>query len=71
LFGEQMPVRAAIHTINGFSAHADRDELLAWHGAIKPDTTFLVHGDMEAMNSFSKQLPGKVVMPALNSSYDL
>ena len=27
LFGEDIPVRARIHTINGFSAHADQQEL--------------------------------------------
>jgi metallo-beta-lactamase family protein len=48
IFGETVPVRAHIHTINGFSAHADRDELIAWHAATgKPKTTFLVHGDPE------------------------
>jgi len=31
IFWEEIPVRAKIHTINGFSAHADRQELLAWH----------------------------------------
>jgi metallo-beta-lactamase family protein len=41
-------VRARIHTINGFSAHADQAELLAWHAATgKPGLTFLVHGDVE------------------------
>jgi metallo-beta-lactamase family protein len=31
LFGEEVPVRAQVHTINGFSAHADQGELLRWH----------------------------------------
>ena len=71
LFGEQIPVRAKIHTINGFSAHADRDELLAWQRAIKPDTTFLVHGDNDAMMSFSKLLTGTVHMPEPHSSFEV
>ncbi len=71
LFGEQFQVRARIHTINGFSAHADRDELLAWQRAIKPDTTFLVHGDNDAMISFSKLLTGVVHMPEANSSFEI
>lgn len=34
LLGEDIAVKAKVHTINGFSAHADRDEQLAWHGRI-------------------------------------
>jgi metallo-beta-lactamase family protein len=30
IFGEWYPVHAAVETIEGFSAHADRDELLEW-----------------------------------------
>ncbi len=71
LFGEEIPVRAKIHTINGFSAHADRDELLAWHHAIKPEATFLVHGDEAVMQSFSQLLTGKVQLPQKGESFDL
>ena len=56
LFGDEIPVRAQLHTINGFSAHADRDELLAWHRALSPEQTILVHGDEKAMRSFAGQL---------------
>ena len=56
LFGEEIPVRAKLHTINGFSAHADRDELLAWHHALRPARTILVHGDEKAMLSFGGRL---------------
>ncbi len=72
LFGEEIRVRAHIHTINGFSAHADRDELLAWHHKIGPKRTFLVHGDEEAMASFAKLLEKtQVEMPRLGQVFDL
>lgn len=46
MFGEEIQVRAKVYTINGFSAHADRDELLSWHAHTgAPRKTFLVHGD--------------------------
>lgn len=56
LFGDNVPVRAKLYTINGFSAHADRDELLAWHRALRPRRTVLVHGDEQVMQSFASQL---------------
>lgn len=50
LFGEEIPVRASIHTIGGLSAHADQAGLLEWLGGFKvaPKTVFVVHGEPEA-----------------------
>ena len=57
LFGEQVPVRAHIHTINGFSAHADQSELLAWHAAAGGrERTILVHGEESVMAGFASLL---------------
>ncbi len=73
LFGDWIPVRARIYTINGFSAHADRDELLDWHRATgKPGTTFLVHGEPEVARKFGKALKGTdVTIPAPHQSFTL
>lgn len=72
LFGEEIPVRARIHTINGFSAHADRDELLAWHHRVGAPRTFLVHGEEEVMRQFGALLENtKVEMPTLGQAYEL
>jgi len=73
IFGEDIPVNAKIHTINGFSAHADQAELLAWHQKLgKPDRTFLVHGEEKVMQHFAKRLSEtKVEMPMLGQSFDL
>ncbi len=45
--GRQLPVRARIARINGFSGHAGRDGLLRWLNAFKfaPRRLFLVHGE--------------------------
>ncbi|RLA20614.1 MAG: MBL fold metallo-hydrolase [Gammaproteobacteria bacterium] len=73
IFGEEIHVNASIHTIGGFSAHADQAELLAWHAQTgKPKTTFLVHGENEAMHTFSKHLDNTdVIMPTLHDSFEL
>ena len=72
IYGREVPVRARIHTINGFSAHADQAELLQWHegiGGVR--TTFLVHGEEACMSRFASLLKGRVVMPSLNESFEL
>jgi metallo-beta-lactamase family protein len=72
LFGEDVPVRAKIHTINGFSAHADQAELLDWHKEIAPDATFLVHGEPMAMQQFASVLKTpRLEMPELHQSYEI
>lgn len=72
-YGEDISVRASIHTIGGFSAHADQAELLAWHQQMgNPEPTLLVHGEVESMQGFEKRLTGtKIEMPSLNQAYRL
>ncbi len=73
IYGEDIPVRASIHTIGGFSAHADQAELLAWHQQTgNPKTTFLVHGEEDSMETFAQKLTGtQVEMPKLHQAYKL
>jgi metallo-beta-lactamase family protein len=74
IFREEIPVNARVHTIGGFSAHADRAELLAWwRTPATPQTTVLVHGDRDAMRSFATALPADaaVVMPSLHEEMAL
>ncbi len=52
MFGEVVPVRAAILTMDSYSAHADRNELLRWIGCQDPalvQQVFLVHGADHAL----------------------
>ena len=73
IYGEEVSVRASIYTIGGFSAHADRDGLLAWHKQAGGSArTFLVHGEERAMESFAAQLgSADVTLPELGSEYEL
>jgi metallo-beta-lactamase family protein len=73
LLGEEIPVHARIHTINGFSAHADRQELVDWHQRIADkETTFLVHGEEAEMNELARHLVGvRVEMPQPHQEFPL
>jgi metallo-beta-lactamase family protein len=72
LLGEEVAVRAKIHTINGFSAHADQRELLAWRGRIdRVQETFVVHAEEAVMEAFASRLQGRVIMPRLHEPFDL
>jgi len=75
IYGEEISVRAKLHTINGFSAHADKAELISWHGqAPLPLQTFLVHGSIESMKVLSKKLATDehpVVMPEPHEVFKL
>jgi metallo-beta-lactamase family protein len=72
LFRESIAVRARLFTINGFSAHADQSELIAWQRQVGASRTFLVHGEEEVMGKFALRLQGTTVeMPALGQEFEL
>jgi metallo-beta-lactamase family protein len=65
VLGEQVPVRARVARIGGFSAHADRDELLRWASALRraPKRVFVVHGEPEVAEGFGRTLAGRTGWP--------
>lgn len=71
LFGEEIAVRARIVSLEGFSAHADRDELLKWVSKFKkmPAQIILVHGENEALESLAAALQEKFGAPVYIPSY--
>ena len=72
IFGEEIPVRARIYTINGFSAHADQAELLAWQKQTSAKRTFLVHGEDTIMRQFAAHLADtRVEMPGSHQGFEL
>ena len=77
IFGEEVHVRASIHTLGGFSAHADLQALLNWSASFKkaPERTFLVHGEPAAVNNLAEQLrlqnKWAVEVPEIGQSFEL
>ena len=61
VLGQKYRVKARIAQIQGFSAHADRDELLKWITGLKtaPRHIFTVHGEPETITSFVSFLKDK------------
>lgn len=56
LMGEEIPVKAQVHTLGGFSAHADQAELLQWLGNFTNPRmkVFVVHGEEGSSLEFVK-----------------
>jgi len=75
IYGERIKVRAKIYTINGFSAHADRDILLDWLAKTKPrGVVHPVHGEEDTINIFEKsinELGYKTYVPNLGETLEI
>ncbi|MGM0395504.1 MAG: MBL fold metallo-hydrolase RNA specificity domain-containing protein [Bacillota bacterium] len=75
LLGEDIHVGLEIYDLEGFSAHADRKYLLDWIDKFekKPRKIFIVHGEREASEAFSRQIEERfeiqTIIPKLGNSY--
>lgn len=58
VFGEEFPVLARVASLDDFSAHAGRSELLAFATGLpgKPAKAWMVHGEMEGASSLARAL---------------
>ncbi len=58
IFAEEIAVQAEIHSIDGFSGHADKDGLLKWlKGFTKqPEKIFIVHGERGSKEAFLEEV---------------
>jgi metallo-beta-lactamase family protein len=57
LWGEEIRVNAAVHTVGGLSAHADQADLLDWYGAIRNSPpVYLIHGEPKAQKVLAAKL---------------
>ncbi|HLP80527.1 MAG TPA: MBL fold metallo-hydrolase [Nitrosomonas sp.] len=70
IYGEEIRVRATIHTIGGLSAHADQADLINWlkHFRAMPEKIFVVHGEPEnaaaLLMAIEQQLNWHAIVPA-------
>ncbi len=61
ILGEEMVIRAKVHTIGGFSAHADQGELIEWLGTFTSNPrVFIVHGEESVSLEFEKVVRDKL-----------
>jgi metallo-beta-lactamase family protein len=73
IFGEPHERKAQVEVMNEFSAHADRNELMAWVREFKrmPEKAFVVHGEESQSLAFAERLHddagiGEVVVPSIH-----
>ena len=64
IFGAEVPLKAQVEILNGYSAHADRNELTAWLDAVKSTSpslsrVYLVHGEPPAQEALIASLSAK------------
>ena len=77
MFGQDVPIKAHIERIEGFSGHADYNELMAWMMGFNkvPERVILVHGEPEASTAMAehlrKQFQVDVTIPEEDQSVEL
>jgi metallo-beta-lactamase family protein len=77
IFGEKIVVKAQVHTLGGFSAHAGQTDLLAWFSAIAPSQprVVLTHGENPQREILAKLIQQrynlKPQLPELNEVIEL
>ncbi len=72
IHGAMWPVHAQISKINGFSAHADRNELIRWLNGIDtpPRKVFVVHGEPDAAQAFAEKITDEKGWPVHVPAYN-
>ena len=58
IHGEDVPVKARVASVGGFSAHADEAEVSRWLGTFpsRPAQSFLVHGEVSALAAAKERM---------------
>lgn len=70
IYGEDIVVRAQIVTINGFSAHGDQNDMMEWMSNFRElKNVYLIHGEIEKMEIFSKAIKEKLKLEPVMMEY--
>ncbi len=71
IFGQNVEVNCRVKQIEGLSAHADRQELLAWLNGFEssPKRTFVVHGEPEASEALRSTIEHQLKWNAFCPQY--
>jgi metallo-beta-lactamase family protein len=66
IFGETIAVKATIHTLGGFSAHAGQTDLMHWFDVIAPSKpkVVLVHGEDDQRAVLARLIQQRYQLPA-------
>lgn len=76
VLGDNMRVRAGVHTLGGFSAHADQQELLGWIASFQNNPEiFIVHGEEKVSLEFQaligQRFPYKTHVPFKGEEFSI
>lgn len=71
LMGEEISVKAKIYNLEGFSAHADQNQLITWLNSFKtkPANIFVVHGEQDMSEPFAQLIQDKFSIPTYIPKY--
>ncbi|MGB9375365.1 MAG: MBL fold metallo-hydrolase [Jiangellales bacterium] len=72
MHGRYVPVRAEVVSVEGFSVHADSDDLIAWlaSGPDEPQVVYVVHGEPDAASALASRVRDELGWLAVVPAHD-
>ena len=66
IFGEKIAVKAKVHTLGGFSAHAGQTDLLHWFSIVAPSRprVVMVHGEDDQRGALARLIQKHYKIPS-------
>lgn len=71
IIGEEVSVRASIYNLDGFSAHADQEQLMNWvsHFSEPPANVFVIHGEYDMSQTLAALIKDNLNFPVYVPRY--